>query len=149
MLAPAQASSLDCWRRSSKLDFHTAVWLVRTYPSPFTLLITHLCFMLSAVEPVQAMREQCQAQSPNVVCVAGSAEQLPVPFTLPSEPAPIHTVNAVVCAQAFHRFATPKALQVTTPPPPPSAWSLLTPSLVVCCDDRVYARFCLLLVYWL
>jgi SAM-dependent methyltransferase len=54
-----------------------------------------------AVEPVEAMRNRLIADLPAVAALGGSAEAIPVPNG---------SVDAVVCAQAFHWFATPAAL---------------------------------------
>lgn len=54
-----------------------------------------------AVEPIAEMRDQLQKTFPGVVALAGSAEELSLPDA---------SVDAVVCAQAFHWFATAKAL---------------------------------------
>ena len=55
-----------------------------------------------AVEPVAAMRAQLHAVLPQVEVREGSAEALPLADA---------SVDAVVCAQAFHWFATPAALK--------------------------------------
>ena len=55
-----------------------------------------------AVEPVAAMREQLVRQYPLVDARGGSAGQIPLPDA---------SVNAVVCAQSFHWFATPASLR--------------------------------------
>jgi SAM-dependent methyltransferase len=55
-----------------------------------------------AVEPVAAMRKQLVRQYPLVDARSGSAEQIPLPDA---------SVNAVVCAQSFHWFATPASLR--------------------------------------
>lgn len=57
---------------------------------------------LVAVEPIDAMREQFTADFPEVQALAGSAEAIPLPDA---------SVDAVVCAQAFHWFANAAALQ--------------------------------------
>lgn len=57
---------------------------------------------LVAVEPIDAMRAQLMADFPEVEALAGSAEALPLPDA---------SVDAVVCAQAFHWFANAAALQ--------------------------------------
>ena len=54
-----------------------------------------------AVEPVAAMREQLTAGFPQVEALAGTAEAIPLPDA---------SVDAVVCAQAFHWFATAAAV---------------------------------------
>ncbi|MFS7184773.1 class I SAM-dependent methyltransferase [Serratia proteamaculans] len=54
-----------------------------------------------AVEPVAQMLEKLSAALPQVKTLAGTAESIPLPD---------ESVDAVVCAQSFHWFATPKAL---------------------------------------
>src|ERR1700728_2104533 len=55
-----------------------------------------------AVEPVPAMLEQLVRQYPEVEPRSGTAEAIPLGDA---------SVDAVVCAQCFHWFATPEALQ--------------------------------------
>ena len=54
-----------------------------------------------AVEPVEAMRAELVAAHPDVEALAGEAERLPLADA---------SVDAIVCAQSFHWFATPAAL---------------------------------------
>ncbi|MDN2710249.1 methyltransferase domain-containing protein [Janthinobacterium sp. SUN118] len=54
-----------------------------------------------AVEPVPAMLAKLSAALPKVTALAGAATAIPLPDA---------SVDAVVCAQAFHWFATPAAL---------------------------------------
>jgi SAM-dependent methyltransferase len=54
-----------------------------------------------AVEPVQAMLDQLIRQYPEIEAKSGSAQNIPLADA---------SVDAVVCAQAFHWFATPEAL---------------------------------------
>lgn len=54
-----------------------------------------------AVEPVKQMLDKLSAAMPQVRALAGSADAIPVPDA---------SVDAVVCAQAFHWFATAEAL---------------------------------------
>jgi ubiquinone/menaquinone biosynthesis C-methylase UbiE len=55
-----------------------------------------------AVEPVQAMLDQLIRRLPDVDARSGSAQQIPLEDS---------SVDAVVCAQSFHWFATPEALK--------------------------------------
>jgi len=55
-----------------------------------------------ALEPVAAMRDQLRERCPQVKIYDGSAEAIPLPDS---------SVDAVVCAQSFHWFATPAALR--------------------------------------
>jgi ubiquinone/menaquinone biosynthesis C-methylase UbiE len=54
-----------------------------------------------AVEPVQAMMDQLIRQYPEIDARSGSAQSIPLDDA---------SVDAVVCAQSFHWFATPEAL---------------------------------------
>ena len=55
-----------------------------------------------ALEPVAAMRAQLAAAYPEIEAISGTAESIPLPD---------RSVDAVVCAQSFHWFATSAALQ--------------------------------------
>jgi len=54
-----------------------------------------------ALEPIAEMREQLVHAFPDVTALAGSADAIPLPDA---------SVDAVVCAQAFHWFATRQAV---------------------------------------
>ena len=54
-----------------------------------------------AVEPVAEMRAQAIAANPGLETVAGTADAIPLANS---------SIDAVVCAQSFHWFATPQAL---------------------------------------
>lgn len=54
-----------------------------------------------AVEPVDAMRERLAAANPGVRAISGTAEAVPLADS---------SVDAIVCAQAFHWFANARAL---------------------------------------
>lgn len=54
-----------------------------------------------AVEPVPQMLEKLSAALPDVLAMSGTATDLPLPDA---------SVDVVVCAQAFHWFASPEAL---------------------------------------
>lgn len=54
-----------------------------------------------ALEPIAEMRAQLVRAYPDVVALAGTADSIPLPDA---------SVDAVVCAQAFHWFATPQAV---------------------------------------
>lgn len=56
---------------------------------------------LLALEPVEAMRQHLRAAQGDVEVLAGTAASIPLPDG---------SVDAVVCAQAFHWFATREAL---------------------------------------
>ena len=70
----------------------------------FTGLLVQTGADVTAVEPVDAMRAQLAQlvqRLPALTALAGSAEAMPLPTA---------SVDAVVCAQAFHWFATEAAL---------------------------------------
>lgn len=54
-----------------------------------------------ALEPIAEMRGQLVRTWPDVTALAGSADAIPLPDA---------SVDAVICAQAFHWFATPAAV---------------------------------------
>jgi ubiquinone/menaquinone biosynthesis C-methylase UbiE len=54
-----------------------------------------------AVEPITEMRELLVRSFPDVTALAGSADAIPLPDA---------SVDVVVCAQAFHWFATVEAV---------------------------------------
>ena len=68
----------------------------------FTALMGASGAQVVAVEPVEAMRQRLSAALPTVPVLAGTAEALPLPD---------ESLDAVVCAQAFHWFANPQALR--------------------------------------
>ncbi|MGY2291717.1 class I SAM-dependent methyltransferase [Pseudomonas sp. SDO528_S397] len=67
----------------------------------FTRLLSRLAPTLIAVEPVEAMGEKLRQQLPQVQLLSGTAQAMPVASA---------TADALVCAQAFHWFATEAAL---------------------------------------
>ena len=67
----------------------------------FTRLLVATGASVTAIEPVAAMRAQLGKALPQVRLLTGVAEQMPL--------APA-SVDVLVCAQAFHWFATPAAL---------------------------------------
>ncbi|GAA5233703.1 class I SAM-dependent methyltransferase [Verticiella sediminum] len=67
----------------------------------FTRLLTRTGASVCAVEPVAAMREALARELPEVPALPGTAEAIPLPDA---------SVQAVVCAQAFHWFASVEAL---------------------------------------
>lgn len=56
---------------------------------------------LLALEPVDAMRVKLAQSNPDVETLSGTAESIPLPDA---------SIEAIVCAQAFHWFSTAKAL---------------------------------------
>ncbi len=67
----------------------------------FTGLLVQTGADVTAVEPVEAMRAQLIQRLPAVTALAGSADAMPLPTA---------SADAVLCAQAFHWFATEAAL---------------------------------------
>jgi SAM-dependent methyltransferase len=67
----------------------------------FTRLLVPTGAELVAVEPVAGMRAQLAAAVPGVELLDGTAERIPLPDA---------SVDAVVCAQAWHWFEAPAAL---------------------------------------
>jgi SAM-dependent methyltransferase len=67
----------------------------------FTPLLRSTGARIVAVEPVDAMREELERRFPDVPARAGSAQAIPLENG---------RADAVICAQAFHWFATEEAL---------------------------------------
>ena len=67
----------------------------------FTRLLLQTGAEVIAVEPVEAMRAQFGKMQPQAKILVGTAEAIPIETA---------TVDALVCAQAFHWFATEAAL---------------------------------------
>ena len=67
----------------------------------FTTLLERIGAKVIAVEPVEAMRARLLESLPQVQALAGIAQAIPLPSA---------SVDAVVCAQAFHWFASDEAL---------------------------------------
>ncbi len=67
----------------------------------FTRYLTATGATVIAVEPVDGMRAKLVATMPEVHALAGTAETIPLPDA---------SVDALVCAQAFHWFASKAAL---------------------------------------
>ena len=90
------------WLRDS-LGLRTGVTVVDlgAGTGKFTPRLVGTLAKVIAVEPVAQMRGQLSAALPDVEALAGSAQSIPLPDAC---------VDAVVCAQAFHWFATAEAL---------------------------------------
>ncbi len=67
----------------------------------FTALLEPTKCSLVALEPVEGMRDVLRAQLPNVPCVSGTAEALPIASG---------SLDGVTIAQAFHWFDAERAL---------------------------------------
>lgn len=99
---PEYPPQADVWLRETLgLGPGRAVLEVGAGTGKFTARLTATGAEVSAVEPVAAMRAACAAALPGVAVREGVAEALPWPDA---------SFDAVVCAQAFHWFATPRAL---------------------------------------
>ncbi len=100
---PDYPPALDMWLRE-----HIGIGPGRTVvdlgagTGKFTGHLRHLGADVIAVEPVAEMRAQLSRLYPDVDARAGAAEAIPVEDA---------TADALVCAQAFHWFATPEAMQ--------------------------------------
>ncbi|NNA56220.1 class I SAM-dependent methyltransferase [Pseudomonas koreensis] len=83
------------------LDRHKTVIDLGAGTGKFTGRLAATGAQVIAVEPVAQMLEKLSAAWPEVLAVSGTATDLPLPDT---------SVDVVVCAQAFHWFATTQAL---------------------------------------
>ncbi|MFJ2280318.1 methyltransferase domain-containing protein [Pseudomonas sp. NPDC087803] len=83
------------------LDSHKTVIDLGAGTGKFTGRLAATDAQVIAVEPVAQMLEKLSAAWPQVLAVSGTATDLPLPDA---------SVDAVVCAQAFHWFATAEAL---------------------------------------
>jgi SAM-dependent methyltransferase len=68
----------------------------------FTRLIIQAGAEVIAVEPVAAMRERLSRDLPSVKALDGTAQHMPLPDA---------SADAVICAQAFHWFASAESLR--------------------------------------
>src|SRR5690349_714085 len=67
----------------------------------FTRLLMKTGARVVAIEPVAAMRNRLAADLPEVTALPGQAQHMPLPDT---------SADAVICAQAFHWFASAASL---------------------------------------
>lgn len=96
---PPQVSQ---WLSTSlDLDGHKTVIDLGAGTGKFTGRLVATGAQVIAVEPVAQMLEKLSAAWPDVLAVDGTATDLPLPDA---------SVDAVVCAQAFHWFASAEAL---------------------------------------
>jgi len=68
----------------------------------FTRLLLRTGAEVTAIEPVAAMREHLHGELPDVRVLEGTAQGMPLADA---------SLDAVLCAQAFHWFAKPEALR--------------------------------------
>ena len=99
---PGYPAEIDDWLRDALgLAPGAAAVDLGAGTGKFTARLVATGAKVTAVEPVAAMRAELQRAVPGVSAVEGNAEAIPLPD---------ESQDAVVCAQAFHWFATPAAL---------------------------------------
>lgn len=99
---PDYPTALDAWLRDTlRLGPGRTVLDLGAGTGKFTTRLAETGASVIAVEPVEAMRLRLAADLLDVKALAGSAEAIPVADA---------SVDALVCAQAFHWFATKAAL---------------------------------------
>ena len=91
-LRPGKTSSLDLGAGTGK----------------FTRLLVGAGAEVKAVEPVAAMRDRLQRDLPGVTALPGTAQHIRLPDS---------STDAVICAQAFHWFASAKSRGSRRDPP--------------------------------
>jgi SAM-dependent methyltransferase len=100
---PEYPAVLDQWLRDElKLDETRTVVDLGAGTGKFTRRLLATGANIIAVEPVQEMLAQLTRAVPSVAARSGTAEEIPVNDS---------AVDAVVCAQSFHWFATNAALK--------------------------------------
>ncbi|MGC1328993.1 class I SAM-dependent methyltransferase [Pseudomonas sp.] len=99
---PDYPAALDGWLRDT-LGLHSVstVLDLGAGTGKFTPRLLATGARVVAVEPVQAMREKLHATFAHVQALDGSGDAIPLPDA---------SLDAVVCAQSFHWFATAQAL---------------------------------------
>jgi SAM-dependent methyltransferase len=99
---PEYPAEVSTWL-SETLGLHagTAVVDLGAGTGKFTPRLLETGARVIAVEPVAAMRDKLSAALPDVAAMAGTADSIPLPDA---------SVDAVICAQAFHWFANAAAL---------------------------------------
>lgn len=100
---PDYPAEVDSWLRDAvRLEAGKTAIDLGAGTGKFTRRLLATGAEIIAVEPVAAMRAKLAGDLPNVRILAGTAEAIPLPDA---------SLDAVVCAQAFHWFATAAALR--------------------------------------
>lgn len=100
---PDYPAEIDTWLRETVgLSAGRTVVDLGAGTGKFTRLLQPTGATLIAVEPVAQMRAQLASKLPTVQVVEGTAESMPLADA---------SVDAVVCAQAFHWFANTAAMR--------------------------------------
>ncbi|MFT4020332.1 MAG: class I SAM-dependent methyltransferase [Acinetobacter sp.] len=100
---PSYPQEVISWLRNGlNLNHHSSVVDLAAGTGKFTHYIKQVTQHITAIEPVDAMRAQFQHVHPELSIEQGLSHHLPLPD---------HTVDAVLCAQAFHWFADRASLQ--------------------------------------
>ena len=99
---PDYPAALSAWLRETlRLGPGRTVADLGAGTGKFTGLLAATGAAVTAIEPVDAMRARLSASLPGVTARAGSAEAMPLQAG---------SLDALVCAQAFHWFSTKAAL---------------------------------------
>ncbi len=99
---PGYPTELDGWLRDALgLAPGKAALDLGAGTGKFTARLVSTGAHVTAVEPVAAMRAEFRRVFPDVTVLEGNAEAIPLQDA---------SLDAVVCAQSFHWFATPAAL---------------------------------------
>lgn len=99
---PDYPAALGAWLRETlRLGPGRSVADLGAGTGKFTGLLAATGAAVTAIEPVDAMRARLAASLPGVTALAGSAEAMPLQEG---------SLDALVCAQAFHWFSTKAAL---------------------------------------
>lgn len=99
---PDYPDALSNWlKHTLGIDAHTSVVDLGAGTGKFTRLLKPMTEHLTAIEPVEPMRQEFAKGLPDTPILDGTAESLPLADA---------SADALVCAQAFHWFANEAAL---------------------------------------